>query len=657
MINAIYKIGKAVSAKQEPIDCLLKQVNAKNEKKDKNGNVIKIKNYILKIVFDLNDNKIILSSDNLLIFDPAKSKKYTYCGNNGRREKQFYLTRDLKSVGYLFGKTLNDLIDKLKAEYANYKDNRLYKITKKIVESSLYNKQNKEILHDGIEKVKKEYLKLTPTQLTLQRVAVVLIQKLVELAHNEQIVLITPTVVDSDGETNLAEMEEYKNLVLTKLQLKPSKKSKNENNFCYLCKDSKASSSDNLKKLNMKFFTTTTINSASGINKKYYDKNYRICTDCLEMLKAAEGFIENNMRVKIAGTPTYLIPNILSFHEEIEPDYLEKLYSKIDLAFNEWKYKNFIESVEYSFENDETDFCLDFLSFETDGNYFKVINHVHDVPKFYFIRLTKIIAGNYYKYEREIKGMFENVFCLGSIYRLIPIKYKKDGSLSAKKNRALLFYNQLLGENKIERDMVFSYFCEAIYHLYMNQQNVYKNLQGYKEEHFDFAIKDYFYRYLVLIRSLEDLNLIVKGVEIMGETDFKSSGDIEKFLSENNYDEQRRALFYLGILINQVGYKQSLQGHKKKPILKKISYQGMSVDDLKRLYVDVFEKLVQYGEFKYPSVEGFNTLCKLYFDKAIAAWNLSEFENVFYLLSGYAYKVANTKDESDTDNNQSTGEK
>jgi len=649
MINAIYKIGKAVSANQEPIDCLLKQVNTKNEKKDKNGNVIKIKNYILKIVFDLNDNKIILSPDNLLIFDPVKSeRKFIYCRNNGRREKQFYLTRDLKSAHYLFEKTLNVLIDKLKAEYDNYESNALYKITKKIVESSLYDKQNKEIFRERIEKVKEEYLELTPSQL---------INKLVKLNRNEQIVLITPAVVDSDGGINLAEMEEYKKLVLTNLQLKPSKRSKNKNNFCYLCKESKASSSDNLTKLDMKFFTTTTINSASGINKNYYDKNYRICTDCLKILKSAEGFIEKNMRLKIAGTSTYLIPNILSLHEEIEPDYFEKLCLKIDLAFNEGHFKNFVESLEYSFENDETNFSLNFLSFETDGNYFKVINHVHDVPGFYFIKLTKTIAENYYKYEREIKGIFETVFCLGSIYRLIPIKYKKDGSLSAKKNRALLFYNQLLGENKIERGMVFSYYCEAMYHLYMNQQNVYKNLQGYKEEHFDFAIKDYFYRYLVLIRTLEDLNLIVKGGEVMGETEFKSTGDIEKFLSENNYDEQRKALFYLGVLINQVGYKQSLHGHKKKPILKKISYQGMSVDDVKRLYVDVFEKLVQYGEFKYPSVEGFNTLCKFYFDKAIAAWALSEFENVFYLLSGYAYKVANLKDKSDNDNNQERGKK
>jgi len=164
----------------------------------------------------------------------------------------------------------------------------------------------------------------------------------------------------------------------------------------------------------------------------------------------------------------------------------------------------------------------------------------------------------------------------------------------------------------------------------------------YKEENFDFAIKDYFYRYLVLMQSLEKLNLVNREVKIMGEdnTEAELSNDIEQFLAENEFNTQQRALFYLGLLVNQVAYSQRGKGHLKKPILKKISYQGMSLNDLKRLYVDVFEKLVQYNAL-YPNVEKHNTLCKHYFDRSDNLWELSEFENVFYLLSGYAYQVAN----------------
>ncbi len=646
MISAIYKIGKAVSGVQEPVDCLLKSVKADKFKK---GNKTEIKNYVLKIIFDLVNNKIIINSENLTPFDDERSRKrFVYCGNNGGRERQFYVTRELKSSDFLRGKTLYDLRDKLKVEYEKTcEDNFLYYLVNEIIESPLYDDENQAINLKTVEGIKEEYIDWSLSKL---------ITKLTGLKGNEKIVLVTPAVSykGSDKPINLAELKEYKDLVLTKLKQKKVAKSKSKDkaDYCYLCKEAKPSSSDNLKKIKMKLFTTTTINSASGI--KYYDKNYRICIDCLEKLLAAESFIKSNMGMKIAGTPTYLIPSILNFEEEILPKYFEKLHSQIELAFNETKFEQFTESVKGSAEDEdiELNFSLDFLSYETDGKYFKVINHIHDVPELYFSKLVMALAKQFLKYEKEIKK-----FSLASIYHLFSIKYKKDGSIADTKNKTLLFYSQLLGERKIEINIIFSYFCEAMYHLYMNQQDVYKNLWRYEEKQFDFAIKDYFYRYLVLINTLEELNLIDRENAIMEKEQdtFELSDDIETFLLENKFNDQQKALFYLGMLIKQVAYSQYRKEHKKKPILKKISYQGMSVADLKRLYVDVFEKLVQY-ESLYLNIENINSLCKKYFDKSDASWNLSEFENVFYLLSGYAYGVANTKKDDDSDNDITEGE-
>ncbi|MDM8552450.1 type I-B CRISPR-associated protein Cas8b/Csh1 [Desulfobacterales bacterium HSG2] len=661
MIDAIYKIGKAVSGNQEPIDCMLESLKVEKSKKDKKGNVTEIKNYILKIVFDLADDKIIISSDNLIVFDGKKSRKrFVYCENNKGKERQFYVTRVPKSSKYLMGETLSRLLDKTEDVYKDsYETNSLHKIVKKVTKSPLYDWENQEINLKKIEGMKDDYLKLSPLQL---------IKKLIKLDRNEKIVLVTLAVREGEQTDliNIAEMDEYKALVLTKLKRKIAKSANNKGDYCYLCKERKPSSSKNLKNVKrMRLFTTTAISSASDL--KHYDKNYRICSECLKKLRAGEGFVNDNMGISIAETPTLLIPKILSFEEEISPEYFERLHSKVDIAFREEKFDAFIKSVEDSAENDEEDlqFTLDFLSYETDGKYFKVINHIHDVPEFYFSKVAIRIAENYLKYEREIKGKFDKGFGLSSIYSLIPIKYKQDGRISDTKNKALLFYSQLLGGRRIEKDVVFSYFCEAMYHLCMNQQSVYKNLRYYAEDSFDFAVKDYFYRYLVLVRTLEDLNLVDKEEPLMeeGKSEIKTSEEMEAFLSENKFGEPQRALFYLGTLINQVGYSQSLKGHKHKPILKKITYQGMSSDDLKRLYVDTFEKLVQYEALKYSDVEKFNSLCKYYFDKSDASWELSEFENVFYLLSGYAYKVANpskneeaspseSEDVSDNDNNK-----
>ena len=681
MINAIYKIGKAISSNQEPIDSLLKTIKPIKERTDRQGNTIAIQNYILRIIFDLIENKIIISSSNLITFDYGKSgKRFIYCGNNKSAGKQFYLTRELKSVKYLFGKTFSDLIDKIESEYdeKDFQSNNLYNLVKMLIESPLYDKENKSIKPGTIDNIRPKPGKIE--QIKSKRIeqirkegiessAAGLISDFMSLNTNEKIILVTPTIVykenkDGDGgiqTIDLVQLSEYKELVLSKLKTNKTgkKTSKSKNGYCYLCKQSKEASSNYLKRIGvMKFFTTTAINSASGINKTYYDKNYRICSDCLTMLLSAEKYIKNKMSMKIAGTPAYVIPHVLSVKEEIAPEYFEKLHNRIDMAFNENRFDEFITSIKASSENEESDlsFSLNFLSYETDGNYFKVINHIHDVPAFYFSRLTKTIADSYLKYEQEIKGDFNKGFGLGSIYKLIPIKYKKDGKLSGTKNKALLFYSQLLGQERMKKNIMISYFCEAIYHLYMNQQSVYKNLMYYKEENFDFAIKDYFYRYLVLLRSLEKLNLLNKEAQIMEKDNNEAelSNDIEQFLAENEFNIQQRALFYLGLLVNQVAYSQRGQGHFKKPILKKISYQGMSLNDLKRLYVDVFEKLVQYNAL-YPNVEKYNTLCKHYFDRSDNSWELSEFENVFYLLSGYAYKVANPASSDDSNDNINEG--
>ena len=100
-------------------------------------------------------------------------------------------------------------------------------------------------------------------------------------------------------------------------------------------------------------------------------------------------------------------------------------------------------------------------------------------------------------------------------------------------------------------------------------------------------------------------------------------------------DDSKKALFLLGYLIGEVGSAQSSTGHKKKPILDKVNFQGMGVEKLNRLTGDVLEKLrqnniLQYNEDAYSSL-------KILIDSNIVKWGLSNQENVFYVLSGYAF--------------------
>ena len=262
MINAIYKIGKAISSNQEPIDSLLKTIEPIKEKFDKQGNTVRIKNYILRIIFDLIENKIIINSSNIIIFDNDKSgKRFIYCGNNGRAGKQFYMTRELKSVKYLFGKTFSDLIDKFESEYTekDCQNNKLYNLVKILIDSPLYDKENKSIKPEKIKNIKQEGIDKIQRK-GMESSAAGLINDFMSLNTNEKIILVTPTIVykekkDNDGgiqTMDLVQLSGYKELVvLSKLKTNKTGKetSKSKNNYCYLCKQSKEASSNYLKKL------------------------------------------------------------------------------------------------------------------------------------------------------------------------------------------------------------------------------------------------------------------------------------------------------------------------------------------------------------------------------------------------------------------------
>ncbi|MBE3571200.1 MAG: hypothetical protein IMW92_14220, partial [Bacillales bacterium] len=114
--------------------------------------------------------------------------------------------------------------------------------------------------------------------------------------------------------------------------------------------------------------------------------------------------------------------------------------------------------------------------------------------------------------------------------------------------------------------------------------------------------------------------------------------DMETFLERENFPKKGRALFYLGGLIYKIGIEQYKKSHKKKPILDKIDYQGMSVKSIEQLYRDVVKKLKQYNAIYY-STEHMMYKFHEYAGNFDDDWDLSESKNVFFILAGYAYQV------------------
>ena len=90
-------------------------------------------------------------------------------------------------------------------------------------------------------------------------------------------------------------------------------------------------------------------------------------------------------------------------------------------------------------------------------------------------------------------------------------------------------------------------------------------------------------------------------------------------------------------MIAEIGNAQYRKGGSK-PILGKITFQGMNKGKLKRLINEVFEKLIEYKLLSLNNEKKF-AQCKWLMDKQIDHWPLSDQDNVFYVLSGYAYST------------------
>ena len=115
------------------------------------------------------------------------------------------------------------------------------------------------------------------------------------------------------------------------------------------------------------------------------------------------------------------------------------------------------------------------------------------------------------------------------------------------------------------------------------------------------------------------------------------SDDFKNYITEMNFGEEETSLFLLGYLIAEIGNAQRSDQNTKKPILNKINFHGISPRRLIILSNEVFDKLDQYKVRQYNEKE-FSAMKKL-MDKHLKDWKLRDEDNVYYILSGYAFNT------------------
>ncbi len=415
-----------------------------------------------------------------------------------------------------------------------------------------------------------------------------------------------------------------------------------------------------------KVFVTTTINYANNLSKNNYTKNYSVCKDCYSKMLQSENTLMGDYSVRIAGETAVLL------FEGIDTNFnqsdIDKIKGDVDFAFNSKESSEWSEEQLTIIIDDIGSQLYQFsiVFYVTDGKSMRVIKTIDSISSMRFAHVMTTFAQSRKKINKNIneKNSKPIFFSLGNVYRIIPVANDKKGSqLNVK--RVLDLYSAIMKGERVDKSVIYDYACEALDRgykqirsqrdkIYKNQ--IYKNLSEIskqinsspKHRQFDNYAANTVYKYLMLLDALEELKIIDRKVYKMeNENNTQALGflaDYESFLDKQEFSPAQRGLFYLGCLINQIGYAQCKQGHEKKPILDKITYQGMTHRDVLRLYLDALDKTRQYkSHINMYLCDGFENRIHHYLGNLEESKLLSDKENVFFIMAGYAYCIQNIK--------------
>ncbi|MBN2251966.1 MAG: type I-B CRISPR-associated protein Cas8b/Csh1 [Candidatus Altiarchaeota archaeon] len=444
-------------------------------------------------------------------------------------------------------------------------------------------------------------------------------------------------------DTLICKTDEYRGMIYNeKINNLFTKKSKylQKDSICSVCGGNHKETTSDSTNLSFKFYMRDKIGFSSNFDGNF-QKNYNICKECYQHLMMAETFIDSNLNSWMGkNLQFYILPQfILETNELNFLRFSEKVKSRTTAVANLKSTKTLQEDLEKfkEYEILKNSFVLNYLFYNKPGasQEFKILKLIKDVPPSRLDFITEI--------ENEISSLINEKhdgnknlkIDLNQIWSCVPIKVDNQGNTESGYYRFLDVIDSIFSKYKIDYDFLLHQFSEVIEIIYFGR----KGYNIWTEQ--DFTKK---------LLQMNFLLLFLKKIGCLGgfkmiETEGTKGNNIGELIPPKiqQYwndldiyeDESRRGLFLLGYLIGEIGKKQKSKSIDKKPILNKITFQGMGREKLLRLVNEISEKLVQYDRLKYN--ENIFSACKMLIDKNISKWELSDQENVFYTLSGFAF--------------------
>ncbi|MHA1854739.1 MAG: type I-B CRISPR-associated protein Cas8b/Csh1 [Promethearchaeota archaeon] len=435
--------------------------------------------------------------------------------------------------------------------------------------------------------------------------------------------------------------EKIENLFIDKGK---NKKYFKEKSVCSICSKCNVPTTSNVTNLTFKFYITDKLGFASNLDG-HFKNNYNICKNCYQHLMIAERYIKEKFRSIIGGLNVYILPKFILSVDDFEIDEFAKFISFKNKQIADIRSaENVLEESLERFENFKNRYLINYLFYKSSGrsNEFKVLKLIKGIPpsRIEFIRHK----------EQEINNLVDDKFGgnrsikidLNRIWYCIPVKIERNKQGRIEKHQGYSKYLDVI-------DSIFSDRC-IDYDFLINQAVETLNIIKYEREGTNIwnkkkNIKPNFVNKIInlnfLILFIQKLNILggLKMDEQRKEhiTDEMIPKEIFKYWEnlEIYQDNQKKGLFLLGYLIGEVGNQQKVKDIKNKPILNKLNFQGMGTEKLSRLSSDILEKMRQFKLLEFN--ESIYSASHLLIEENFKNWSLSNQENVFYILSGFAF--------------------
>ncbi len=427
MLDTLIQLGQQISKNRNPWDDIIHIPNLKDAKN----------NYVLNIIFDVDQGNIDIDPANLEEFDSSSPYRHTLMETLKGNAKKIYPAVLFDKINHLkeslFGKQnarKGQLMEDVNAIDSSLEDSLLYQALQMI-----FSLKSLEYF------LTKDHIKST-----------------LALSRKSEIVFCYASVkssrINQGTPIELSKLDGFEAYINKKFFDSKHRSDSQKKRLDYALgevashiMEAKFQRGYNLNAM----FVTTTSNFANDFKNHNYHKNYQLSENTIKYLDRASKYLLKNLSFTIAGIKHMIVPEFLSISNVDYESAIDTIFRKNDLLFN---LKGFDELTTSMMDEAEIHpYWLNYIAIDSDGNYFKASNLIKDVSQPYLIKVMKVID----EINDELEAFLgKYIFNFYTLYRYIPVRD------NVKRNIALELYGDLFQQRPLEKKHVFKAFNQYI---------------------------------------------------------------------------------------------------------------------------------------------------------------------------------------------------